>query len=255
MNDQQANQNREAAYSGLMENQIAAFCEATAMGSSHLEDIAEHHFKAAFEGDNFDMNAAMKILNVDEKLTFSADLPRILARKLGAFLMEEAEIEGHMDVSASTSESQSMKATSGFEGSGKIGYGPVSIGIKVHGSAGVESSRKRSTDYRAGVKWRVLMKRQTPPEAIMLIVDALCKFLVATTDINISIGTAIAERVKARLTANDGSEDDGFGDSSDTDDDFGGDSGSGNSDDDFGNDGGSDDGFGDSGASDDGFGN
>ena len=191
-------QEREANYSNLMQNQIAAFCEAVAMGNSHLEDIAEHHFQAAFEGDNFKIKETMAILDVDPGLEFSADLPRILARKLGPFLMKEAEIEGHMDVSASTTEATTKKAETAIEGKGKIGYGPVSIGVSIHGKAGVESSRKRASDYRAGVKWRVLMERLDPPEAILRIVDALCHFIDATTDANVELGTARAAEIKAQ---------------------------------------------------------
>ena len=191
-------QQREANYSNLMQNQIAAFCEAVAMGNSHLEDIAEHHFQAAFEGDNFQVKIAMALLDVDPGLAFSADLPRILARKLGPFLMKEAEIEGHMDVSASTTESTTKKAETAVEGKGKIGYGPVSIGVSIHGKAGVESIRKRATDYRAGLRWRVVMVRLEPPEAILRIVDALCHFIDATTDANVELGTARAAEIKAQ---------------------------------------------------------
>ena len=190
---------RETGYAGLMKNQIAGFCEAVAMGNSHLEDIAEHHFQAAFEGDNFQLALAMAILDVDPGLKFSADLPRILARKLGPFLMKEAEIEGHMDVSASTNDQTTKKAESAIDGKGKIGYGPVSIGVSIHGKAGVESSRKRASDYRAGVKWRVVMERLDPPEAILRIVDALCHFIDATTDINVELATTRAAEIKAQL--------------------------------------------------------
>ena len=190
---------RETGYAGLMKNQIAAFCESVAMGNSHLEDIAEHHFQAAFEGDNFQLALAMAILDVDPGLKFSADLPRILARKLGPFLMKEAEIEGHMDVSASTTESTTKKADTAVEGKGKIGYGPVSIGVSIHAKVGVESSRKRASDYRAGVKWRVVMERLDPPEAILRIVDALCHFIDATTDINVELATTRAAEIKAQL--------------------------------------------------------
>ena len=192
-------QQREANYSNLMQNQIAAFCEAVAMGNSHLEDIAEHHFQACFEGDNFNFDIAMSLLDVDPGLRFSADLPRILARKLGPFLMKEAEIEGHMDVSASTTDSTTKKAESEISGKGKIGYGPVSIGVSIHGKAGVESSRKRASDYRAGVKWRVVMERLDPPEAILRIVDALCHFIDATTDINVELALARTAEIKAQL--------------------------------------------------------
>ena len=200
-------QQREANYSNLMQHQISAFCEAVAMGNSHLEDIAEHHFQACFEGDNFNLDLAMSVLGVDPGLRFSADLPRILARKLGPFLMKEAEIEGHMDVSASTTDSTTKKAESEIAGKGKIGYGPVSIGVSIHGKAGVESSRKRASDYRAGVKWRVLMERLDPPEAILRIVDALCHFIDATTDINVELATARAEQIKAQLIGGDADTD------------------------------------------------
>jgi hypothetical protein len=213
-------QQREANYSNLMQNQIAAFCEAVAMGNSHLEDIAEHHFQACFEGDNFNIDLAMSVLGVDPGLRFSADLPRILARKLGPFLMKEAEIEGHMDVSASTTDSTTKKAESEISGKGKIGYGPVSIGVSIHGKAGVESSRKRASDYRAGVKWRVLMERLDPPEAILRIVDALCHFIDATTDINVELATARAEQIKTQLIGGGADTDAGNAESGDSNSDL-----------------------------------
>ena len=65
-----------------------------------------------------------------------------------------------------------------------MGMVPVSIGIKVHGSMGISNDRKRSSDYSAGIEWRILAKKQEAPEALMKIIDAMVRMQDKVTDMN-----------------------------------------------------------------------
>ena len=95
---------REQAYGNTMAGQLKAFLENVALGDDHLKDMAMARTEAIFEAGNFNIEAVMGMLNIPKKLRFSANLPRIMAERLGPLLIKEAEIEGHMDVHASTSE-------------------------------------------------------------------------------------------------------------------------------------------------------
>jgi len=225
---------REANYSGLMSDQIMAFCEAVAAGNMHLEDLAEATIDRAFQHPNFDIDTAMAILGVDEGLRYSANLPRVLSRKLSPFLMHEATVSGSMDVSTSTEEAKHVESSGGFEGSAKYGFGPISATVKVHGSVGMSEDKKRKTDYRATVKWEVKMIREEPPEALMRIVDTLCKFLDTCNSINMEFAQAQAAVIRGKLPINNpsaaynntgddwsDSDDDNYDDSGDDYDDSG----------------------------------
>ena len=188
---------REESYGKTAKGQIAGILEAAITGEHHLEDMYMERLDHLFSLPNFSIVSLMSLLGIDPGLRYSANLPRLVAAKLGPLLIEEVELEGHMDVHASEEDDTHKEAKTGFEGSGKIGYGPVSIGIKVHGSMGISEDKKRSSDYSAGIKWRILAKKQDPPEALMKIIDALVRMQDKVTDMNMSIVEAEAETLRA----------------------------------------------------------
>ena len=175
---------REQAYGATMGGQMKAFLENLAIGDQHLQDIAIERSEMIFKAPNFDIKAVMSLLDIPDSLKFSANLPRIMAEKLAPLLIEEAEISGHMDVHSSETNDMHVKSEVGTDISAKVGYGPVSASVKIHAQVGTESDRKRASDYSAGVAWRILCKKQPPPETLMKIVDALVRFFDKVTDIN-----------------------------------------------------------------------
>ena len=206
---------REESYGKTAKGQIAGILEAAITGEHHLEDMYMARLDHLFSLPNFSISSLMSLLGIDPGLRYSANLPRLVAAKLGPLLIEEVELEGHMDVHASEEDDTHKEAKSGFEGSGKIGYGPVSIGIKVHGSMGISEDKKRSSDYSAGIKWRILARKQDAPEALMKIIDALVRMQDKVTDMNMSIVEAEAEILRAAAFPNVAATDDA--DSTDAD--------------------------------------
>ena len=210
---------REKSYGQTAKGQIAGILEAAITGAHHLEDIYAERIEAIMAKPNLEIESLMSLLGIDPGLRYSASLPSILRGRLRGLFMNEVELEGHMDVHASTEESTHTKAESGFEGSGKVGWGPVSCGIKIHGSMSVESERKRTSDYSAGIKWRILCTTEEPPEALMKIVDALVKMQNTVTDMNMTIVEAEAEALRQQAFGDAQTDD-----ADDGDDDFGDDS-------------------------------
>ncbi len=192
---------REAAYGNTMGGQLKAFLENFSIGDQHLQDVAISRAETIFKAPNFDITATMSLLGIDPGLKFSANLPRIMAENLAPLLIDEAEIEGHMDVHASESEDTSTKMEMGADGEAKIGWGPISARVKIHAQASRASELKRSSDYSAGVKWRCLLKKQLPPETLMQIVDALVRFFNKVTDINETLADAKAAELKTKADA------------------------------------------------------
>ena len=189
-------------YASTMGNQIKAFLESLAEGETHLEDLYEAKTKAAFDAGAFDFDLSQELGNTGQTLPFKIKYPRYMARNQHPFLADEAEVSGHMDVHTSDEHTTKTSAETGFEGEGKIGYGPVSCKIKVHGKASVSDERRRSTDARSGCKWRVLVKRQLPPEGIMMLIDAGAKYL----DMDIQMNMALAQATINQIYGSSGEE-------------------------------------------------
>ena len=207
---------REQSYGKVMAGQLKAFLESIVIGDQHLQDIAIARSETIFSAPNFDIKAMMSLLGIEPGLEFSASLPRIMAENLAPLLIEEAEIEGHMDVHATEEQESHSKVDTAIDTEIKAGWGPVSAKIKVHAQASVATDHKRGSDYSTGVKWRVLLRKQAPPETLVKLVDSLVQFFNKVTDINESLANAKVEELKAKTAAlppdADGSDDSGGGD-------------------------------------------
>ena len=92
---------------------------------------------------------------------------------------------------------------------------------------GISNDRKRSSDYSAGIEWRILAKKQEAPEALMKIIDAMVRMQDKVTDMNMSIVEAEAETLRAAAFTGGDATDEGESDGDSTDDA----NGDGNSDD------------------------
>ena len=77
----------------------------------------------------------------------------------------------------------------------------MSAKVKVHAQASVATDHKRESDYSAGVKWRVLLKKQAPPETLLKIVDALVQFFEKVTDMNETLADDRVEELKTKAAA------------------------------------------------------
>ena len=189
---------REQAYGKTAKGQIAGILEAAITGAHHLEDIYAQRIEEIISKPNLEINTLMSLLGIKPGLRYSASLPSIIRARLKGLFMEEVELDGHMDVSASTSDETRLKSDTSTDVSAKVGWGPVSVGVKIHAQVGVENERKRTSDYSAGIKWRILCKTDEPPEALMKIVDSMVRMQDMVTDMNMTIVQAEAEVLRQK---------------------------------------------------------
>ncbi|MFP3247130.1 MAG: DUF2589 domain-containing protein [Paraburkholderia sp.] len=83
--------------------------------------------------------------------------------------IEEGTIDFEMEITQSEKEASSTEA--GGEMQAKFGWGPVSVSIS--GRVSHKSEQTRSTDTRAKYSIHTQVKRQSPPEALMRVIDFL----------------------------------------------------------------------------------
>ena len=83
---------------------------------------------------------------------------------------------------------------------------------------GISNDRKRSSDYSAGIEWRILAKKQEAPEALMKIIDAMVRMQDKVTDMNMVIVEAEAETLRAAALIGGDATDEGESDGDSTDD-------------------------------------
>ena len=95
-------------------------------------------------------------------------LPPVLFHDNRPLIVEKAEVEMNMDVSAS--QETSVETQSKVEGSASAGWGPVKVSMKA--SVGVNSSHKRKSDYRASTRCILTMSQGEVPEVVARIMDA-----------------------------------------------------------------------------------
>ena len=186
---------REQAYGHTIGGQLKAFGEGVVYMSDHIDDIQVHRIQGIFKAANWKLNLVLSMLGLPQGMRFSADLPQVIAHQLGSIGVMEAEIEGHMDVSSSVSDTLASHTEVAADGEGKIGWGPISAKVKIHAKSGVDYERKRESDYRAGVKWRVLIKRLPTPEQFARVIDTICHFIDKCTDINETLADKVAGKL------------------------------------------------------------
>lgn len=83
--------------------------------------------------------------------------------------IEEGTIDFEMEITQSEKSASSTEA--GGEVQAKLGWGPVSVSIT--GRVSHKSEQTRSTDTRAKYSIHTQVKRQSPPEALMRVIDFL----------------------------------------------------------------------------------
>jgi hypothetical protein len=83
--------------------------------------------------------------------------------------IEEGTIDFEMEITQSEKEASSTEASGEMQA--KFGWGPINVSIS--GRVSHKSEQTRSTDTRAKYSIHTQVKRQSPPEALMRVIDFL----------------------------------------------------------------------------------
>ena len=188
---------RESQWGKQFGQVMGTFFKDTVEGDGLAKDAAAVRAEKVLNSPNIKFKAGVSIPGIEDDLVSAMSVPRIVVQDVKPIIVKQATLEMSMNVSDSQETSQDIKANAGFEGEGKIGWGPISVGIKIHGSTSVASHKQRKQDYRSTVDIKAILEQADEPEGLMLIIDAMNKTVVKGLD--------MAERIieaKAQLMLN-----------------------------------------------------
>jgi len=107
-----------------------------------------------------------------QKMTIKAPLLAVIP--LPSLKVTEARINFTMSVNSSTEDNSESSSEMGAEGSGRVGWGPFSVSVKVSGKTSSHSSSTRKSDNSAKYDVSVVALDGGPTEGMMRIIDTLC---------------------------------------------------------------------------------
>ena len=175
---------REHDYNDNLGQVIGRFCTGIVEADSAAKDAAARRVMALVEEPNAEFLAESNLIGMEEKLQTRISVPALAIVQSNPIQIDEAKLVMDMNVSASQTNTTSLDSRSKVEGSGKIGWGPFSIGVKITADVSVGKESKRQSDYRSTTHAEVTMRQGSTPEGLMLIIDSLNKTVSKSLEIN-----------------------------------------------------------------------
>ena len=191
---------REAQYNDNLGPTIGKFCVACVEADSMAKDTATKRVLDLLGQDNVDIKAEVSLIGKEDALTTRINAPPIVLTKTNPLLIDRAEIEMDMTVSATTESETEVKSETKVETGVSAGWGPVKVGVKASAGLSVGHKGRRSSDYRSHVNAKVAMVQGEDPEGLSLLLDAVNK----TVDTGLRINEALIGEEAKKLGASAG---------------------------------------------------
>lgn len=100
-------------------------------------------------------------------------VPMLAIVPLPGLKVKEVNVNFSMQVNSSTEDTSESSSELGVEGSGRIGYGPFSVGVKVHGKTSSHSSQTRKSDNSAKLDISVVAEDGGITEGLARVLDMM----------------------------------------------------------------------------------
>ena len=175
---------REAAYNDNLGQVVGRFATGIVEADSAAKDAHCRRVLNLIDKPNAEFSTESGLIGMEQKLETKMSVPAVVVTDMRPIAIEEATLEMDMTVSASNEKVDKLDSQSSGEGSGKIGWGPFSIGIKVKADVSVGKSHKRNSDYRSHTNAKLTMRQAPIPEGLALIIDAMNKNVAVAAQIN-----------------------------------------------------------------------
>lgn len=104
----------------------------------------------------------------------SIKAPLLAIIPLPSLKVTEANVNFTMSVSSSAEDTSESKSEAAMSGSGRVGWGPFSVSVKVSGKTSSHSKSTRKSDNSAKYDVSVRAADDGPAEGLMRIIDTLC---------------------------------------------------------------------------------
>ena len=180
-------ENRERNFNDNLGQVIGRFCTAIVEADSEAKDAHTRRVLALLEQPNAEFVADSNVIGVDEPMQTRVSVPVLSVVRANPIEIEEAKLVLDMSVSSSQSKTTNVASKSSVTASGKVGWGPFSLGVKITADVSVAKETKRQSDYRSTTHAEVTMRQGSTPEGLMLIIDSLNKTTTKALEINQAI--------------------------------------------------------------------
>ena len=166
-------ENRETNFNKSLGGTIAGFASAIVAADSAAKDAQVDRISTLLGKPNVQFSTSTSLIGSDQKLSTVMDVPRIAVTRVNPVEIERATLKMSMSVSAHQETSSSSSKKGKTSGSMKAGWGPISFGVSFSAEVSVQSSQKRSSDYRSTTDAEMVMVQGAAPEALQSIMDTM----------------------------------------------------------------------------------
>ena len=175
---------REMNFNKSLGGVVAGFAAAIVDADSRAKDAHVDRIAKVLDADNVQFSASVSLIGREEKLETTIDVPRIAVTVVNPVEIDSATLTMSMSVSASQESASDIASKTSVGGSGKIGWGPVSFGVKFNAEVSVAKTEKRKSDYRSTTEAYLSMKQGEAPEGLSVIIDTISETVRAGLEIN-----------------------------------------------------------------------
>ena len=175
---------REQGFNKSLGGVVAGFAAAIVDADSRAKDAHVDRIAKVLDAENVKFSASVSLIGRDEKLETTIEVPRIAVTVVNPVEIDSATLSMSMSVSASQESSSDLASKTSVGGSGKIGWGPVSFGVKFNAEVSVAKTEKRKSDYRSTTEAALSMKQGEAPEGLSVIIDTISETVRAGLEIN-----------------------------------------------------------------------
>ena len=108
---------------------------------------------------------------VEEKVDLS--VPMLAIVNTPNLLVDEATVTFDMEIKSSFASKESTDMEASLDAQAKVGWGPISASVKIHGSVATHKENTRSSDNSAKYSVCVKAKQAGTPEGLMKVLDMM----------------------------------------------------------------------------------
>ena len=174
-------------------------CLAIIDADIHAKDAQLARIMSQVGLDPLDFTAETSLVGLEQKLQTALQVPHIVAAMSTSLGIDEATVKMSMDVSAVEEDNTNIKFGSETEASASGGFLWAKGSVRQKATLGVTNDRKRKTDYRSTMNVDVTMRQQDPPEALMMIIDAIVENVKKGIELNRGLIEKQADKVAEEM--------------------------------------------------------
>lgn len=175
---------KETAWNNALGKKVGDYCVALVNADSLAKDAQIERTMDLLAKDNVDMSVSVGIIGMDNPLEVGVSTPPITLVDNTPIVIDDTHLKMSLDVHEMASNTTVTKVSSDTEAGANFGFFGQGGSVKEVFHAGVDNTRKRTSDYTSTMEVEVHMKQAAPPETLMVYVNWLTDVCKSAMSIN-----------------------------------------------------------------------